>query len=376
MKENILGVSDGAPTQEPSETTTNMSLDQWSQHRVRSKLGEPAEEPKEETAEKPNETEEPAEELLEKAESEPTEESEEGGIEETEDAESEVESVLSKLNLDDLSTEEVDQLRDALRSKALARYGELTAKRKAAEERAQQLEQQLQELKQNKNPLEDTKPVENNPFSDIEDIAGLQEQFTEFTRIQEWAEDLLDESEHYGFDDVITEVDGKELTKKAVKDYLKKARKAKETYLPARLKELQEEAQREQVSKVLEEQTAKEISWFADEENDTRRQLDMVLEDPAIKKIKKSVPEIAPRLTYILAHAINSITQTKAPAKPATTNKVKPPSNPTSSIARGIERDDTKIKKQLSELQNRFVSNGNKDDFIALRTAQRRLQTK
>ena len=369
------GVGDGTPNNEPSETLTNMSVGQWSLHRLRSKTGEPVAEPEPEQPEVP---EEPTEETVEEEpEGELAVESESEGIEETEEAEAEneVESVLSKLNLDDLSEAEVDQLRDALRSKALARYGELTAKRKAAEEKAQHLEQQLKELKENANPLEPEKPVENNPFQDIETLEGLQEQFLEFTKIQEWAEDILDENNESAFDEVITEVDGKEMTKRQVRDYLKKARKAKETFLPARLKEIQENVQREQAAKALDEQAGKEISWYNDQDNDTRKQLDMVLEDKVIQKIRKNVPEIAPRLNYILAHALNSITQKQSKTEQKST-KVKPPANPTSSVARGVEREDTKIKKQLSQLQQRFTTAGSKDDFVALRTAQRRFRNK
>ena len=364
------GVSDGTPTNEPSETRTNMSLDEWSLHRLKSKVVPFDEEPVQEEVQEA-ETEEAEQPVGDSAD-----ESEPEGIEESQDAEAEneVESVLSKLNLDDLSEDEVDQLRDALRSKALARYGELTAKRKAAEERAAQLEQQLKELKDNANPLEPQKPIENNPFTDIKDVEGLQEQFVEFTKIQEWAEEVLDENEHSGFDDVITEVDGKEMTKRQVRDYLKKARKAKETFLPARLKEIQEDIQRQQMANALEEQIGKEIPWYNETDNDNRKQLEMVLEDAAIKKIRKYVPEIAPRLNYILAHALNSIVQKKAGSEPRQTTKVRPPANPTSSVARGVERDDTKIKKQLNELQQRFVTAGSKDDFVALRTAQRRFR--
>lgn len=371
-KQSLTGASDGAPTNEPSENLTNLSVGEWSLQRLKSKTGKPVVE------EQPKEPEVTEEAIDEKPEESPVVEDEQEGISETEEvtAESEVESVLSKLNLDDLSTEEVDQLRDALRSKALARYGELTAKRKAAEEKASQLERELQELKSNKNPLEAEKPVENNPFADIESVKDLQEQFQEFTKIQEWAEDVLDENEHSGYDDIVTEVDGKELTKRQVREYLKKARKAKETFLPARLKEIQDAQQREQVAKVLDEQIAKEISWYAEQDNDTRKQLDMVLEDAAIDKIRSKVPEIAPRLNYILAHAMNSIVQTKnkASGQPAS-SRVKPPSNPTGNVARGIERDGDKIKKQLNALQSRFESSGgSKEDFVALRAAQRRLR--
>ena len=83
-------------------------------------------------------TEEEAEPVVE----EETEETPEEVIEETQEAEEgepEVESasedVLSQIDLDNASEEELRELADKLGSKAVARFGELTARRKSAEEK-------------------------------------------------------------------------------------------------------------------------------------------------------------------------------------------------------------------------------------------------
>ena len=90
------------------------------------------------------------------------EEPQEGVTEEAEEADEETEEsedVLSQLDLDDMSDGDLRELADKLGSRAVARFGELTAKRKVAEERLAVLEAQL---KEKPNPLE-TKKVENNP---------------------------------------------------------------------------------------------------------------------------------------------------------------------------------------------------------------------
>ena len=92
-------------------------------------------------------------ELTPKAEQPQEEEPQDAPEQEHEEVEegSEVEAVLSQLDLDDMSEEDLRELAEKLGSRAVARFGELTAKRKAAEERLMQLEAQLQD---NSNPLE------------------------------------------------------------------------------------------------------------------------------------------------------------------------------------------------------------------------------
>ena len=63
----------------------------------------------------------------------------------TETEETESEDVLSQLDLDEMSEEDLRELSDKLGSRAVARFGELTAKRKAAKAQIKQLEAKLQE---------------------------------------------------------------------------------------------------------------------------------------------------------------------------------------------------------------------------------------
>jgi hypothetical protein len=88
------------------------------------------------------------------------------------ETEEETTDVLSQYNLDEMSEDEIKELGQKLGSKAVARYGELTAKRKAAEEKLAQLQRTMQEGKSN--PLDVKKPIENNPYSNLETIEDLQ----------------------------------------------------------------------------------------------------------------------------------------------------------------------------------------------------------
>ena len=309
------------------------------------------------------ETQEASEEIEEAAE-EVTEET----IEETEETtEEQSEDVLSQLDLDDMSEEELRELAEKLGSRAVARYGELTAKRKSAEERLARLEASL---KEKENPLDAPKKVENNPFSNIDSIEGLQEKADEVNNIVEWAEDILFESDAYAADDVVTEVDGKEMTKAEVRKALLQARKAQKTFLPDQLRVLQTQAQSEQMAQAFEAQAKQELEWLQGEDNDIRKQYEAVIGDDRFKELKKvlkkEAPDIASQLDYWFAHGVNSIYGRKPVVEQKASLKLNPPKtgNPT---AAQTEKQAGRTSKALKELEARFKQSGNPRDFAELR---------
>ena len=107
---------------------TNISVTDFAQRRI-GELTPGTEQPQEQEAEEviEQETEEVIEESVDTEEAETSEESSEQS-ETSED-------VLSQLDLDDMSEDDLRELADKLGSRAVARFGELTAKRKAAEAR-------------------------------------------------------------------------------------------------------------------------------------------------------------------------------------------------------------------------------------------------
>ena len=176
-------------------------------------------------------------------------ESEEEVIQETESepSQEETEDVLSQYNLDDLSEDELKDLAEKLGSRAVARFGELTAKRKAAEEELERVKQSLQQ-----DPLkQEAEDVQDNPFDDVQDIKSLQEKAKEINDIIEWAEDVLFESDDYSAHDEVTELDGKKMTKAEVRSALKNARKSRDLYLPDQLKKVQRNETAESLKKEL-----------------------------------------------------------------------------------------------------------------------------
>lgn len=342
-----------------SVDNTNISVADLANRRL-GQMQAQAEPQEEEVQEVSEEIEEAAEEVTEETQEETQEVTEETTEEQSED-------VLSQLDLDDMSEEELRELAEKLGSRAVARYGELTAKRKSAEERLARLEASL---KEKENPLDAPKKVENNPFSNIENIEGLQEKADEVNNIVEWAEDILFESDAYAADDVVTEVDGKEMTKAEVRKALLQARKAQKTFLPDQLRVLQAQAQSEQMSQAFEAQAKEELEWLQGEDNDIRKQYEAVVGDDRFKELKKvlkkEAPDIASQLDYWFAHGVNSIYGRKPVVEKKASLKLNPPKtgNPT---AAQPEKQAGRTAKALKELEARFKQSGNPRDFAELR---------
>ena len=296
---------------------------------------------------------------------EPVSESKEGQTQEPE-PQADGKDVLSKVDVSELTDEDIAELAQKGKSGLLKRIAELTAKRKLAEEKAAQMEAAM---RQSQPKLEEK--VENNPFASVETADELQNKYTEVGEVIEWAEDVLDRAENLGGDDVVANVDGKELTKAQVKEHLRRARKARDKFLPAQFKEIQAAEQRKQLKSAFEQKARQELPWLDGEDNDLRKTYEAMVKDPRLSDFAKAVPDIEPQLGYIIAHAANSIYGRRniplGEQKPSP--KMTPPANPSISAA-GPERGEPKEVKVAKEASKRLSETGSMSDFIALRTAQ------
>ena len=341
-----------------SVDNNNISVEDFAMRRL-GELNPVAEEPQEEVTEETEEQE--TDEVTEEATEESVEPEE--ATEETEESE----DVLSQLDLDDMSEEDLRELADKLGSRAVARFGELTAKRKAAEERLASLEA---ELKKAPNPLDTKKKVENNPFSNLDTIEKLQEKAVEVDDIVEWAEDVLFQSDGYSADEVVTEVEGKDLTKADVRRALLQARKAQKTFLPDQLNNLQSIEQSTQMQEHLSAQAEAELPWMKGEDNDTRREYQAIMDDPRVETLMTSLPsDVKAQMPYLLAHAANSIYGRKEVKNVKSKVRLNP-SNTSTPSAAGSDKPSSRASKSIKNLSTRFKQSGDKSDFITLRTLQ------
>lgn len=338
-----------AESEQPTALKSNMSPEDF----IQSRLGE-TEEAQVATEESPESESEPgaSEEVSVEVESE-------------EPVSEDSDNVLSQLDLDNLSEDQIRELSEKLGSRAVSRFGELTAKRKKAEERLVELENKLSE-----NELKSSSKVENNPYSDLKSIDELKSKAEEVNNIIEWAEDVLFNSDGFSPEDGVTEVDGKSITKKQVRTTLQNARKTRDKFLPDQLKNIHKMENAVKIKETFAEQAQSELSWMKGEDNDTRRKYESMIKDPRFVEMEKSVdPEVASQLNYIIAHAANSLYARKTISEKSVTGRLNPPSNATSS-AGTPEKTANKSAKALNEISQRFKTSGSKNDFINLRTLQ------
>ena len=363
MTDEIATADSGADTK-PVENT-NISVTDFANRRLGQMNSQSTEKESEPVDEEP--TAETTEETTEEV-SENTETNEEVSQEETK-VESTSEDVLSQIDLDNVSEEELKELAEKLGSKAVARFGELTARRKSAEEKLARLQAQMQQ----QSPLESNKKIQNNPFSNLTTIEDLQNKSQEIDSIVDWAEDLLFENADHAADDVITEVEGQEMTKAQVRKSLMQARKAKKTFLPDQLSRLQAQLAAQNMEVAFKEKAKQELSWLDGEDNDVRKQYEATVNDARFQHMKeiisKEAPEVAGQLDYWFAHAANSIYGRKPIVDGKPSMKLTPPKGATTSSA-NADKSQSRTAKNLKEMQNRFKQSGNARDFAELRKLQ------
>ena len=300
-------------------------------------------------------------------------ESEVGTEQEETPAEEPAEDVLSQLDLDDMSEADLRELSEKLGSRAVARFGELTAKRKAAEERVSLLEAKMQQAA---DPLKAPETVANNPFASLNTIEALQEKAEEVNSVIEWAEDTLFEADGYSPEDVVVTIDGQELTKADVRKSLLNSRKSRDKFLPAQLKAVQANDQGKELSASFNAKAIEELSWLSGEDNDVRHQYNAIMQDKRVEEMLESLaPDVSAQMPYLMAHAANSLwgrTPVKAD-KPVASPTLTPPKK-VGSVSASTEKSSSAPVKAIQKLAQQYKSSGNKTDFIKFRTQQ--LQTR
>lgn len=284
----------------------------------------------------------------------------------SDEVQAEVDDVLSKIDLSSLSEEQIEQLRQQLIPGAQKRIGELTAKKKQAEEKLEEFMRSEEEG----DPLKEQ--VQDNPFAELQDTKSLQDKFKEMNDIIEWADDILFEAADYGPNDVVTQIEGQDKTKAEVRELLKQAKKSRDTYLPDQFKKIQRVEEAKALRQEYGKRALAEFEWLRDEKNPMAQQFVKLAADPRLDEVYKKYPELGAQLPYLIAHGVHSLNSrgSKAPVAPKQPAKkgfeLTPPKSPSDSAAKSTG-PETKTIKKLSELSSRFKSTGSRDDLIALR---------
>lgn len=309
----------------------------------------------EETTEGTEESEETETEETE----EQSEETEEEETEESEDDEEETEEEGQEVDLLDLTPEQIQELAKKGKSRLLKRVGQLTAEKNAMESRLAALEAQANQAPE--------VPQDSNPFRDIDSLEKIEAKRKELARTLETTDDLLDEHEGYGPDDIIT-VGEKQFTKRDIRKANKNARDALAKYLPAQAAHLHKLSQFEAAGKQFQERAKQEVPEIQDEESEIGKNFKALISDPLVDRVKREIPELGMQIEFILAHAARSIFGKKsASLKPGsgTKLKAKPPAFPGGSGTQKLMKSgDSRIR----ELEARVDETGSIEDLVALRT--------
>lgn len=334
-------MSNPEATAEAIESVSNLSFEELVAQRMERHNPEPEPE------------EQPEEEVSEDEEEEVPAESEETEAEE----EAEEEEEESEVDLLSLTTEQIQALAKKGKSRLLQRIGELTAQKKALEEKIQS-QPQVKEV-----------PQEENPFREIQSFDDLKAKYQELERTLETTDALLEEYEDYRADDIIL-VGDKEFTKQQIRKANRNSRDALTKYLPAQQAHLQQIVQMEQLKGQYIAAAEEEVPDIKDESTPVGKQFRDLVSDPLIEKLRKQVPEIGYQIEYILAHAANSINGgTRIKKQPAVGNKLKvsPSSSP---FGAGAAKSSTSSKSKVVDAYSRFEKSGSPEEWIAARIAK------
>ena len=336
-------MSNPEATAEAIESVSNMSFEELVAQRTARHNPDPESE------------EQPEEEVTESEEEEIPAEQEEAETEES--AEEEEEEQESEIDLLSLTTEQIQSLAKKGKSRLLQRIGELTAQKKALEEKIQS-QPQVKEV-----------PQDENPFREIQSFDDLKTKYQELEKTLETTDLLLEEYEDYRSDDIIL-VGDREFTKQQIKKANRNSREALTKFLPAQQAHLMQVAQWEQLKGQYIAAAEEEVPDIKDETTIVGKQFKDLMSDPLIEKLRKQVPEIGHQIEYLLAHASNSINGgTRIKKQPAVGNKLKISPSP-SPFGAGAAKSSISAKAKGSDAYTRFEKSGSPEEWVAARIAK------
>jgi hypothetical protein len=334
-------MSNPEATAEAIESVSNLSFEELVAQRAARENPEPElERPSEEEESEIEEGEVPSEEEETEVEDDLEEEEEE-----------------SEIDLLSLTTEQIQSLARKGKSRLLQRIGELTAQKKALEEKIQS-QPEIKEV-----------PQDQNPFREIQSFDDLKAKYKELEKTLDSTDELLEEYEDYRSEDIIL-VGDREFTKQQIRKANRNAREALTKYIPAQQAYLQQIVQMEQLKGQYIAAAEEEVPDIKDESTTVGKQFKDLISDPLIEKLRKQVPEIGYQIEYILAHAANSINGgTRIKKQPAVGNKLKISPSP-SPFGAGAAKSSTSSKTKVTDAYTRFEKSGSPEEWIAARIAR------
>lgn len=278
------------------------------------------------------------------------------------------------LNNEDWDKLSDDELLDTVeKHKPKARYpnrlAELVKQRKAAEKAAAEAKALAQQAQKPEDQLR-YESEEPNPFESIKSPDELKKQAAEVDRLIEFTQNVLDEADGSGYDEVVYTEGEREYTKRDIKKLLRSAEKAKRLHLPNQARSIQTAMQREALEQQLMQQVQSQLEWMSGEDNDIRAQYNTMAQHPVFKQIAEKVPDAKPFLNPLIAHAANSMFSKRENIsidKP----KIKPEPPKAAPGTSSHDAPSTRSDRHIKELEKKGKTQGlSLDDFVELSVAK------
>lgn len=291
---------------------------------------------------------------------ETTEAEAEEGTEEQDEAE-ETEENGQPIDLLSLSPEQIQALAKIAKSRLLADVGTLRAENRI-------LKAELNKPPADAKPLPE--PIPDNPFKELKTLDEVAAKIKELEKVADETDRILEDHEDYAADDVITLGD-KEFTKKEIRNANRNARNAMVKFLPAQAAQIQRSGQLKAMEEHFNAAIPTEIPELADAENPIAKLHQSMIADPLVAQVRERVPDLAPQLSYLLAHAARSINSLKGkPKTPVAAVKVqaKVPASPLG--AAGARSGAQPVRKAVEQARARYEKSGSSADWQALRLAE------
>lgn len=217
-----------------------------------------------------------------------------------------------------------------------------------------------------------TEKVENNPYESIDSEDQLNETYQNALQTIRNGNRQLRKHRDSLADEPIMTVGDRELTRSEVEDMVANAEDARDLFLPARLKEVQEVQKSKQQNAELEKHREANMEavheahpWLKEEGNDLRAAYEEITPS-IIDQVRENLPQLLPTINMVLAdHAIMA-QQRRTGTKTQPSSKITPsprvPGSPSANAATSSRPNagDAKVK---AAAEQEFLKSGNAKDF-------------
>tara|TARA_R110002012_G_scaffold50551_3_gene130705 strand:+ start:3084 stop:4226 length:1143 start_codon:yes stop_codon:yes gene_type:complete len=282
------------------------------------------------------------------------------------------------IDLDSLSESEIDALGQAIGGRAVSRFGELTRKRKEAEERAATLESSIGELRGERDAEKarsEAMAVDfGGPLSDMNSESELQKEEEQLNGLIDWVEESLESEEKYDDEGNTYLAEGNEGEKFSRQELIGIRSKAR-----SNLRKGGEIDKRRKFLELRRQADAKatdKFKWLNNKESKEYKMFVSEMNNPQIGPLLNAVPAGS----YYLGLMINGHFGHPAVDNTATGLGAKASDAPIAASAAAPTKthsssDEGKVRKSVDAAQKRFDESGSMNDLASLRVAQGRLRS-